>query len=344
LPEVVLGDEKRLRQILINLLSNAVKFTERGEVRLSLRYRNQVAEFRVVDTGIGIPEDEFERIFKPFERVRRPGGPAVAGTGLGLTITRLLADIMGGEIAVKNNPEGGVTFTVWLMLSSVDTPSRQELKPRHVYGYEGRKRSLLVVDDDPSHRGLIGDLLTPLGFGVVEAPDAEACLDMCRNFTPDIFVIDRLMPGMEGPQLAKILRQKGFTVPILIVSANASEDTLSHDEDPAYDDYLIKPIKLDRLLERLALYLHLTWRYAPKAGEASSSAPGVMTPAELPDPALCGEIVHCAEIGHLSRLKTIAEQLHASASVNRTFAERLQRYVREVRFDKIIELVKTNEA
>src|SRR5690606_34701990 len=115
LPEFVTTDEKRLRQILINLLSNAIKFTEHGSVEFKMSYRNQVAEFSIKDTGPGIPEEELERIFQPFERLQRPGLPMVSGTGLGLTITRLLIDILGGEVIVTNNPDGGVTFTAWLM-------------------------------------------------------------------------------------------------------------------------------------------------------------------------------------------------------------------------------------
>ena len=97
LPEYVSTDEKRLRQVLINLLHNAIKFTQTGKVGLEVRYRNQVAEFVVWDTGIGISESDVERIFKPFERVREPGMAPVSGTGLGLTITRLLVEIMGGD-------------------------------------------------------------------------------------------------------------------------------------------------------------------------------------------------------------------------------------------------------
>ncbi|BBI71355.2 hypothetical protein HAALTHF_12340n [Vreelandella aquamarina] len=96
IPEWVITDEKRLRQILINLLSNAIKFTNHGQVSLNFRYRNQVAEFTIHDTGVGIEEEDIQRIFKPFERVRKPGVPIANGTGLGLTITKLLTDIMGG--------------------------------------------------------------------------------------------------------------------------------------------------------------------------------------------------------------------------------------------------------
>lgn len=364
LPEAVMGDEKRLRQILINLLSNAIKFTESGEVKLSVKYRNQVAEFKISDTGIGIHEDEFERIFKPFERVRRPGNPAVAGTGLGLTITRLLVEIMGGDISVKNNNQGGTTFTVWLMLSRVEEPSQEELKPKQIYGYEGEKRSIMVVDDDATHRGLIGDLLLPLGFIVVEAPDAEACLDMIKDFRPDIFLIDRRMPGRNGPQLAKILRKIGFTVPILMVTANANVDTLSDDElnihnkkqvnKVAYDDYLIKPIRLDYLLERLEKYLSLQWFYSPKnemldyfdavdKAKSKKLFDEDLQKIRTSDDNLINDIVHFAQIGHLSKLKNIAAQLKESGNVSPIFVTQFKRYIKDVRFNKIVELFGANE-
>src|SRR5690606_35470213 len=150
----------------------------RSEVELSIRYRNQVAEIRVRDTGVGIPENELERIFKPFERIRFPGAPVVNGTGLGLTITKLLVDIMGGDLVVSANLGGGVTFSVWLMLSHVYQMQAEAAKEEKIYGYDGPERSILIVDDDPAHRGLIHDLLAPIGFSVVEAPDAEVCLNL----------------------------------------------------------------------------------------------------------------------------------------------------------------------
>ena len=118
LPELVTTDEKRLRQILINLLSNAIKYTDRGGVSLTLRYRSQVAEFTVRDTGEGIAPENVERIFRPFERIRTPG-QSRTGTGLGLTITRLLTEIMGGDISVESEPGQGSVFRVSLMLSSL---------------------------------------------------------------------------------------------------------------------------------------------------------------------------------------------------------------------------------
>lgn len=350
MPATVMGDEKRVRQILINLLSNAIKYTEHGEVKFSINYRNQVAEFKISDTGVGINEDEYERIFKPFERVRRPGSPAVPGTGLGLTITRLLTDIMGGDISVERNPNGGSIFTVWLMLSRVDTPKTAQVKPRKIYGYEGEKKSIMVVDDDATHRGLIGDLLTPLGFGVVEAPDAEACLAMISYFTPDIFLIDRRMPGMNGPELAAKLRQIGFSVPIVMVTANANEDILSHDElaqqnnkevsDTAYNEYLVKPIKLDQLLQTLDRYLALQWKLAPSPSHSQQEIESRAFNGDgLPTQDIREKLIEHAEIGHLSMLKTIANQLANDPNINPLFLTQLKKYINEVKFKKVIELL-----
>ncbi|MFT5084878.1 MAG: signal transduction histidine kinase/response regulator of citrate/malate metabolism [Lentisphaeria bacterium] len=357
IPEAVVGDEKRIRQILINLLSNAIKFTEAGEVKLSIRYRNQVAEFKVCDTGVGIHEDELERIFRPFERVRRPGSPVVAGTGLGLTITRLLTDIMGGDITVAANPVGGCIFTVSLMLSRIEFPQNEKIKTKNIVGYEGPRRSVMIVDDDATHRGLISDLLEPLDFLVAEAHDAESCLAMVKDFTPDIFLIDRQMPGMSGPQLAKHLRGNGFKVPILMVTANANEDTLSDAEldrhnaaknIDAYDDYLIKPIRLDYLLQRFAKYLALQWYYDSSGSDISGAVSltirdygfndSSQTYKKL-DYATREEIRENAETGHLSALKKIAEKLNVSSELNPEFINRLKRNINTINFKEIINMM-----
>src|SRR5690606_6469013 len=166
-PELVTADEKRLRQILINLLSNAIKFTRQGEVALHFRYRNQVAEFTIRDTGVGIAPEDIERIFLPFERVRKAGTPATHGTGLGLTITRLLTEIMGGDLNVQSTPGHGSEFRLSLMLSSLPYRASPTLALAPV-GYHGAPRTLLVIDDDPTHRGLISDMLTTLGFNILE--------------------------------------------------------------------------------------------------------------------------------------------------------------------------------
>ena len=123
-------DQKRLRQILINLLSNAIKYTERGHASLVVRYRSQVAEFEISDTGIGIPANELERVFEPFERGQGANVRAIPGTGLGLTITKLLTQIMGGEINARSTEGEGTTFTVRLLLSEAAPSASAETRAR----------------------------------------------------------------------------------------------------------------------------------------------------------------------------------------------------------------------
>ena len=342
LPRFVNGDEKRLRQIIINLLSNAIKFTEKGQVELAIHYRNQVAEIRVSDTGTGIPASEMERIFRPFERVRLPDTPAAMGTGLGLTITRLLVDIMGGNIEVVNNENGGATFSVQLALPQSYKPANiTSAKTKEIIGYEGDKRSIMVVDDDASHRGLINHFLSPLGFSIVEAQNAQECLKMIETFSPDIFFVDRLMPGMDGATLASEIRSRGFQTPILVVSANAIEDGLEDENNPSYNDYIVKPIKLGRLTQSLGEHLNIKWLYQDEKNPAEPEP--LIDPKfiQLPDNKTCQRIILLSEIGHINALRSLITEIENDPTTDRAFVEIVNRYIREVRFNEIIEFIRS---
>ncbi|MEN9629135.1 MAG: hypothetical protein RJA10_2362, partial [Pseudomonadota bacterium] len=181
LPEFVRADERRLRQILINLLGNAVKFTVRGDVTFKVRYGQEMARFEIVDTGPGMGPEELERVFEPFERgasVPATAGGRTApagGTGLGLTISRMLADLMGGELTARSTPGEGSTFAVRLFLPEVAAaPGLVAPGPRG--GYEGPRRRILVVDNEEADRTLLSDLLAPMGFLIEGAGSGEAAL------------------------------------------------------------------------------------------------------------------------------------------------------------------------
>ena len=262
LPKCVKTDEKRLRQILINLLSNAVKYTGEGGVTLRVRYRSQVATIDVEDTGIGIPEDDLERIFEPFERGGAPEAQQQPGIGLGLAITRVLARIMGGDIAVTSTP-GGSVFRLRLMLAEAAESARRSTQGGHVVGYAGPRRTVLVIDDDVSQRTIFQALLRPLGFVVEAAGSGAEGLALAAACSPDLVLLDIQMPGASGWEVAALLRAAhGHALKIVMASANAHEFRAGGDGASSHDAFITKPIELDALLALIGTMLDLQWEGA----------------------------------------------------------------------------------
>ena len=261
LPSFVHTDQKRLRQILINLLSNAVKYTDRGHAAMTVRYRNQVAEFEISDTGMGIPEAELQKIFEPFERGFDAARRGIPGTGLGLTITKLLTQVMGGEINVQSTPGEGTTFTVRILLSEAMHGAAAEVAGR-ISGYAGPRRSVLLIDDDAEHVEMMRLLLESLGFAVSSAASGTAGLERLTAERPDAVLLDISIPDLTGWQVLARLRERPALqgMPVVMVSANA------HEYAPGgyganHDAFLTKPVDISVLLETLRTCLKLEWRY-----------------------------------------------------------------------------------
>ncbi|MDG2278846.1 MAG: ATP-binding protein, partial [Pseudomonadales bacterium] len=323
LPTYVRTDPQRLRQILTNLLSNAVKFTRSGAVTFSVNYSGQVAEFRIRDTGTGIRSADLETIFIPFERVRPEESLATSGTGLGLTIVKLLCDVMGGDVSVHSELGVGSEFMVSLYLPPTDAPVGEKAAVRDPTGYAGMRRRILVVDDDPVQRGLLSEVLLPLGFLMHEARDAQSCLDIIESTNvPDLILADVTMPGMSGIELSRVLREKYPSVSIIMVSANADEPNPGTDD--AYDHYLVKPIRFEVLLDQLEEQLALNWTFDP-IGRVS---------------ALSGEIrdvlIHHAELGHASGFRQALQQALVDEAISKPLAEQLFADLDGVQFAVIV--------
>ena len=265
IPEWIRGDAKRLRQILINLLSNAVRFTDEGGVLLRLDFRQQVARIDVIDTGIGIAVQDQQRIFLPFERGSAGRRARETGTGLGLTITHLLTDMMGGELSLRSQPGQGSTFSLRLYLPRI-TPDPKELLPathalRAVTGYQGRRRTLLVVDDQPLHRQLLAGWLMPLGFTVLEAASGQECLEIVQHQAPDLLMLDITMDGLDGWQTAAQVRSllPAAQLPIVFVSANLFDNQPERLAALDCQGFVSKPVLESELLDALESALALDW-------------------------------------------------------------------------------------
>jgi signal transduction histidine kinase/CheY-like chemotaxis protein len=262
LPPFVFADEKRLRQILINLLSNAVKYTDRGRVTLHHRYRGQVSEFEITDTGIGIPPKDLVRVFEPFERGTMTTSRAIAGTGLGLTITKLLTEIMGGEVSVDSVPGRGSTFRVRLLLSEAPAPLPSISEKRQIKGYLGRHITVLAADDDVAHLDLLRDILTPLDFTLFCVSDGLAAVKLASQVKPDLLLLDISMPGLTGWEVARQLRLAGHDDSVIIMlSANVDETRPGGRAEDDHDAFVAKPTDVRLLLKKIQELLDLEWTY-----------------------------------------------------------------------------------
>ncbi|HYE36998.1 ATP-binding protein [Methylocaldum sp.] len=273
LPEYVIGDEKRLRQILINLLGNAIKFTHQGYAALKVSHHGETVWFRIEDTGLGIAEEDLGRIFRAFEQLAYHD--SIEGTGLGLAISKRLVGAMGGQIDVQSAPGKGSVFTVSIMLPAASTPSRHKTDETQIVGYLGETRRILIVDDNPDNLTMLSALLETLDFVIETASSGRECLDKLAIFNPDLIMIDLLMPEMDGSETVKQLRQKesGRNIKVIAVTAHAFDDIREMCLTSGFDDFITKPVELGDLLDSMQKSLGLTWRYADAAPQ-KNPAPG----------------------------------------------------------------------
>lgn len=274
LPAFVRTDEKRLRQILVNLLSNAIKFTSEGSVTLKVSYRSQVASFEVTDSGPGIAEEDRIKIFEPFGRGTGEKTQRTPGLGLGLTITKLLTETLGGAISLETEPDKGATFSVRLMLAAVNAPNRPLRPLETISGYEGPRKTIAIVDDNPDHRALAREILAPLGFELLEAENGADCLEMSKTADIDLYLVDILMPGMNGWQLITELRNQDVVAPIIMLSANIGDKSLKPDGPDRHNDTLAKPFDLQQLLDKIQRLMDLKW-VGDQAQNPKPSTPGI---------------------------------------------------------------------
>ncbi|WP_077963120.1 ATP-binding protein [Ensifer adhaerens] len=322
LPRYVKTDEKRLRQILVNLLSNALKFTERGGIRLDVAYRSQVATFTIADSGRGIADKDLPRIFDPFQRGEAEHQGSMPGLGLGLTITRLLTQTLGGEIAVTSTLGQGTTFRVRLMLSAVDRP----LPPaalRRITSYLGPRRTIVVVDDNADHRALMREILVPMDFTVVAAASGADCLALSRDVGADLFLIDISMPGMSGWELVEQLRESGQIAPIIMLSANIGDGSATAGLR-GHNDTLAKPFAVGQLADKLAVHLGLTWVHEGEEKQASPAQ--VVRPLMRPDAYHVEELIRLGEIGYVRGIEAKLTEI-ALQPEHQPFAEAARAYV-----------------
>lgn len=296
-PAGVMLDEVRLRQILINLVGNAVKFTHEGGITLAVRLdRSDAAKqlydisISVADTGIGISEEEHKSIFEAFHQAKETTSKRYGGTGLGLTITRRLTELMGGHISLTSKPGNGSTFVV----SFKDIRYAEATRPKeNLFEWSQQKirffnSRVLVVDDVPVNVRLVEFFLKDYDLTIHKASNGKEAVEIAREVIPDLILMDLRMPQMKGEEALKILRgdEKTKNIPVIAFTASLAAE----DEDTVtkkFNGALRKPAQKTELLNLLVKFLP---HEALTSSDTQQYTTDVAIPDEKPDKATCAHL------------------------------------------------------
>ena len=271
-PRHVCSDSGKLRQIIINLVGNAIKFTPAGQITIRLAAESLPAGWRLAveieDTGIGIAKKDQGRLFQPFEQI---GTRTTEGTGLGLAITRKYVQMLGGEIMLDSEPGKGSCFRFTILAGRSDAEACSQPAGRKPVGIKSPTADLrlLIVEDQPENRLLLRCFLDPLGFQLCEAVNGEEAIDIFQQWRPQLILMDRRMPVLDGLEATRRIRAlPGGDRPVIIaVSAHSFKEEQQEMRDAGCNDFNGKPFNGENLLELLSRHLHLELVYA--SGEDS---------------------------------------------------------------------------
>jgi CheY-like chemotaxis protein len=287
IPNALFLDEARLRQVLLNLVGNAVKFTDAGHIGIKAQGRfdpdhsEQVDILLAVeDTGIGIPENQIDSIFESFKQQEGQSTRKYGGTGLGLTITKRLIELMNGHISLRSIVGEGSVFEIVLHRVPLAAEAQVTMQKQTMLDVQGcifEPRRVLVVDDVQANRDLLREWLAQTGLEVLEAENGEQAVQMAQTEQPDLMLMDLRMPKMDGYTAIKLLKEKAQTVaiPVFALTATATSDESAKTIRAGFSGYLTKPLDLQTLLTEISRFLP-----CKKQAEAATT-PQEETPLEF---------------------------------------------------------------
>ena len=338
LPAFVRADERRLRQVLINILGNAVKFTAAGRVELRVDYRREMATFEIEDTGPGIAPADVDRIFEPFSRGEAARVGNAAGTGLGLTISKMLAEVMGGQLTVESRPGKGSLFRVRLYLPQVRDGAILAERPRgRRVGYAGPRRRILVVDNERVDREFLVSLLDPLGFHLEQAASGLECLEVLPRFRPDLVFMDLAMPGIDGWETIRRIRAGRLSEAVVaVISANAFEKGFGgSEEEPLVvpEDFFTKPVRIEELLDWIGRRLGLEWVFAAEEAGAAAVPAAEPAAAGAPPAEQLGALEQLVALGYPRGINDKLNEIEALDPAYGEFVAAMRGLARQFQFD-----------
>ncbi len=316
LPDWVVGDERKLRQILLNLLGNAAKFTHTGTISFRAEWAeapttaatpepSPTIRFLIEDTGVGIAQEQLSSIFLPFQQIRE-SDDFVEGTGLGLSITDQLVRLMNGDLYVSSQPGQGTQFRLTLHLPRATDHLATKQAKNHaglIEGYLGTRKTILVVDNDWENSSILSQLLIPLGFEVLEANNGPDGVRQAVLHRPDLILLDLAMPFFDGYATLEQIRAKADlrAIPVFALSARVFQEDRQRSERAGFDDFIHKPVELEALLLRLGQALHLTWKTQPMNMNSTPEQLGLTSSRSLlvPDAAELEALYELARMGDI---------------------------------------------
>ena len=355
-PRYVLADEGKLREVLINLLGNAVKFTEEGGVALRVSVDGEDPEdmrlvMEVEDTGVGIGEEEMDRLFQQFEQTTS-GIQAQGGTGLGLAISRQYARLMGGDITVTSRVGEGSVFRAEIHIEEAEIAAVEAGvgAKRRVIGLELGQQEfrILVADDKETNRLLLSRLLSGVGFVVREAANGREAISAFEEWHPDLIFMDIVMPGMDGYEATRRIRgmDGAGEVKIVAITASAFEEDREKVLSTGADDFVRKPFREDELFGKIEEQLGVRYVYAEgELSEAPSVETAGPTPltrellAELP-PELVDEMREATARLDLRRLNGLIDRV---AEYDVRLAENLRDLAGRYEYEALLDLFRVGD-
>jgi CheY-like chemotaxis protein/anti-sigma regulatory factor (Ser/Thr protein kinase) len=337
------ADEKRLRQVLINLLGNAVKFTESGGVSLKVGRQYGKIRFQIEDSGLGIAEEDLRKIFEPFQQVGEQTYKA-EGTGLGLPITQRLVKMMGGDLHVESELGKGSVFWMELDLPEVAqlATAEQRAEPL-IIGFAGPPRRLFIVDDKRENRLVMTNLLTPLGFHVIEANNGQVALEKMSETRPDLIITDLIMPTLDGFEMVRRLRKMPEFAQIPIIAASASVFDYHQENSLAVgcNAFIATPFRVETLLQLLAKYLKVQWIYAESV-VAPQEEEETNAPMVGPTPQQVEILYELAMMGDIAGILNELKKLEESNSSLLPFIHKIRQFAKNFDEEQICQLIESH--
>jgi len=349
-PQYIISDESKLRQILINLIGNAVKFTRQGKIGCRLyanSYGNNewhlIAE--VEDSGIGISTEDQKNLFQVFQQVQ--GSQAEGGTGLGLAISQRFARMLNGEIHLTSEPGVGSCFKLEIAVQAApNAPQSKQLSPQKVKKIKdsASEYRVLIVDDVQESRELLSSLLVQVGFITREAANGQECLDAWQSWSPNLIIMDIRMPVMDGLEATTRIRaaETGSAVPIIAATASAFEEEKQKILDTGMNGYLRKPIREKELFDMIGDCLGLEFEYfvenpAPDPIQQGNTVKSLLSDdiQSIP-PDLVKQLISACSSADLDVLLESIEQIKKN---NLSVASEINKMALKLQYDDIIHLL-----